>query len=427
MRIQSHVFRFVLLVFLVVGLLIMFGCGMKDGKNRASTEPADIYIYAASGGDPDWFEETYGMYFAKKFPHITFHVTFAGKTTIQDHLASGAPLDIIKGAYSTFFRNVLDVNLQSDITDLIKAHKINLDDYDPTVIALQRQLANGAMYGLPAYMGTSGLYYNKDLFDKFAVDYPQDGMTWDEVYDLAVILTRRDGDQQYYGFANDNMNYIQANQLSLDLVDPSTFKANFQSEPWKRVVQTLTRFMTIQGVDIAETTVAAFNTKGTVAMATNYTGCCGFTPGEAVTNWDVVRIPDFPELRNVGPQVFPNFWSMSSISKNREVAFEVISWVASREFQISLNNRGLATVLKDKKLHEQYGQDLPKYNGKNVTALFPKPHANVSRVTPYQSVAAGQLNNALNQIATGKDMNTALREAAEETDKLIETARSGSK
>lgn len=426
MRQSWSVRSWLIITWLGIFCVLLYGCASNgDSSEPAVSEPTDIYIYAASGGTPEWFEDTYGKYFSEQFPHITFKVAFAGQITMKDYIASGESLDIIKGAYSTFIPNVLEADLQYDISDLIKAYDINLDDYDPAVIALQRQLADGKMYGLPAYMGTSGLYYNKDIFDKFSVDYPTDGLTWDDVYELAVKLTRNDGEQQYYGFANDNLNYIQANQLSLDLVDPNTFTANFESEPWKKIIATLSRFMTITDINLEEATVAAFNTKGTVAMATNYTGCCGFTPGDAVTNWDVVRIPDFPDLPNVGPQVFPNFWSLSAISQNKETAFEVISWVAGRQFQTSLNKRGLATVLNDPAMREDYGSDLPKYDGKNVAALFPKPHADSSNITIYQPIAAAELNRALIEIADGKDINTALREAVEEANRQIKAAQGG--
>lgn len=354
--------------------VLLTGCGQKSPK--ASTDPVELHMFSSSGQNQEWFDRTYGEYLYEKFPHITFTVHFPSEMTIQDYVATAGPLDIIFGAYTTYHWQIRDTNLQSDISDLIKSHRVDLNKYDPTVIELQRKLAGGGIYGLPAFIGTSGLYYNKDIFDKFAVDYPKEGITWDELYDLAVRLTRKDGDTQYYGFANDNTNYLHVNQLSLDLVDPVTFKPNFENDQWKRIVSTLSRFMTIPGVNPAEATVAAFNTKGTVAMATNYTGCCGFTPGEAVTNWDVIKIPVFPDARNVGVQSFPNFWFMSSISKHRDVSFEVIKFISSEEFQISLNSRGLATALKDTKLHEKYGNEMPKYDGRNVTALFPNPRAN---------------------------------------------------
>lgn len=413
--------RLTLAALLVSAIIVISGCGEKDPNFKTrSSAPVELHMFSSSGADQAWFDRTYGEYLTKKFPHITFTVHFPSEMSIQDYIASGGPLDIIFGAYTTYHNQIRDTGLHSDISDLIKQYRVDLNKYDPTVIEVQRQFAGGGIYGLPAFIGTSGLYYNKDIFDKFAVDYPWKGITWDELYDLSVKLTRRDGDTQYYGFANDNYSYIQVNQFSLNLVDPVTFAPNFENDQWKQVVQTLTRFMTIQDYNTAEATVAAFNTKGTVAMATNYTGCCGFTPGAAVTNWDVVPIPVFPETKNAGVQTFPNFWFMSSISKHRDVAFEIIQFISSEEFQLSLNSRGLATALKDTKIHEKYGNELPFYDGKNVTALFPNPRAKMSTVTEFQIIAAGQLNSAILQIVNeNMDMNTALREAAEKTSQLI--------
>lgn len=393
-----------------------------------STEPITLNLFSASGSNQEWFDRTYGVYLQEKFPHITFNVTFPSAIQIEDYVASNEPLDLIFGAYTTYHRNVLNMNLQTDISDLIKSHNFDLETLDPTIVAMQRQLANGGIYGLPAFIGASGLYYNKDIFDKFAVDYPRDGITWDELYDLSVKLTRKDGDTQYYGFVNDNNAYFQVNQFSLDLVDPNTLKSNVNSEPWKKVVEQFVKFAQIPDFNPAEATVAAFNTKGTVAMAATYTACCGSTPGEAVANWDMIRIPEFKELPGVGPQVYPNFWFMSSISKNRDVAFEVMSFISSPEFQTSLNERGLATALKDSSIHATYASDMPKFAGKNVSVLFPKVRADMSSITEFQLDAAKQLMAAYNKIVNdGVDINTALREAAEETDKIIQAALAAKK
>lgn len=394
-----------------------------DASGNKPPEPVTLHLYSLSGQNQDWFDRTYGNYLYEKFPHITFVVNFPSQATITDYVGTKNPLDIAFGAYTTFHTSLLNLNLQSDITDLIAKHKLDLNRFEPTTIELQRQMAGGGIYGLPAFVGTSGLYYNKDLFDKFAIAYPKEGITWEELYDLAVKLTRKDGDIQYYGFANDNNSYLQVNQYSLDLVDPKTHKAAFQTDQWKKIVSMLTRFMTIPGHDVTQATVANFNTKGIVAMATNYTGCCGFTPGEAVKNWGVVPIPDFADQRGIGPQSFPNYWYMSSISQNRDAAFEVMSYIVSDEFQTSLNARALATSLKDPKIRAGYGRDMEKYNGQNVAALFPK-HAKMSNITEFQIVASSQLNTALTQIATqGVDINTALREAAEAVDKKIEETK----
>jgi multiple sugar transport system substrate-binding protein len=40
---------------------------------------------------------------------------------------------------------------------------------------------------------------NKDIFNKFGVDYPQDEMAWSQTLDLAKKLTRTEGGIRYIG------------------------------------------------------------------------------------------------------------------------------------------------------------------------------------------------------------------------------------
>ncbi len=59
-----------------------------------------------------------------------------------------------------------------------------IQDWDPA--QYQAYLTRGGeQYGLPKYHGALALYYNKDLFDQYGVDYP-DG-TWDHDDYLAAM------------------------------------------------------------------------------------------------------------------------------------------------------------------------------------------------------------------------------------------------
>jgi multiple sugar transport system substrate-binding protein len=56
---------------------------------------------------------------------------------------------------------------------------------------------DGRQYGLPKYQGALALYYNKDLFDEFGVDYPTENWTHDDYLAAMRQLTHdRDGDGQ---------------------------------------------------------------------------------------------------------------------------------------------------------------------------------------------------------------------------------------
>jgi multiple sugar transport system substrate-binding protein len=55
--------------------------------------------------------------------------------------------------------------------------------------------SDGRQYGLPKYHGALALYYNKDLFDQYGVDYPVEGWNQDDYLQAMKRLTHdRDGD-----------------------------------------------------------------------------------------------------------------------------------------------------------------------------------------------------------------------------------------
>ena len=54
---------------------------------------------------------------------------------------------------------------------------------------------DGVLYGVPFRADTSGVFYNKAMFDAAGVPYPQEGWTWDDFLDAAKKLTK--GTQQY--------------------------------------------------------------------------------------------------------------------------------------------------------------------------------------------------------------------------------------
>jgi len=85
------------------------------------------------------------------------------------------------------------------VLDLRKYVETDLDksivaDWDPAQYRAMFD-ASGRQFGVPKYQGTLVLYYNKDLFDKYKVPYPDD--SWDQDDYLAAMkkLTRdTDGD-----------------------------------------------------------------------------------------------------------------------------------------------------------------------------------------------------------------------------------------
>jgi len=74
------------------------------------------------------------------------------------------------------------------LNDFIKADKFNIDRYFKQV--MDCYILDGKVYGLPNDMAAYAIFYNKDMFDKAGVAYPQDNWTYDDFLSTAQKLTK---------------------------------------------------------------------------------------------------------------------------------------------------------------------------------------------------------------------------------------------
>ncbi|CAH8248157.1 extracellular solute-binding protein [Paenibacillus melissococcoides] len=88
----------------------------------------------------------------------------------------------------------------------------------------------GLLYGMPIEGTQRALYYNKAILDKFGVDYPRDGMTWDEILDLAKQVTAERDGVKYKGLSFGHYS-IPLTQFGVNGTDPETGEVLFTKEP----------------------------------------------------------------------------------------------------------------------------------------------------------------------------------------------------
>jgi len=378
---------------------------------------------AGGAGNEESFNAIYGDAIRKKFPNLTLkYIQNTKGSSLAELIASGTTVDIVYDsiAYSNTFRGF---GIQVDMMPYIKESKMDLNKFEPTALEYQRKVGGGAIYSLPVWTATAGLFYNKDLFDKFGVEYPKDNISWTQVYELAKRLTRNEGGVQYVGYVTAPNAQANTNQLGLKYVDGKTGKGRLDADEWAKYMKSIVQFYEITGLNWTKDnlTVAAtramFEKDRTVAMYTNYSG--GTPPADM--NWDVVAVPYYDEAPGIGPQSYPAYLSITSLSKNKSLAFEVISFLVSEEYQLENTRAGRATVLNNTDILKQYGTGLDKFKGKNVAAMFPAKRAPIGDYSPEDTIVSSKFANAFTDIiANKKDVNTALREANEAANKEIE-------
>ena len=84
-----------------------------------------------------------------------------------------------------------------DLTDKInKSDDVKLSNYPEGLVKIYN--LNNKQYAIPKDYDTIGLWYNKTMFDKAGISYPDETWNWDKLYEAAKKLTTGDGKQ--YGF-----------------------------------------------------------------------------------------------------------------------------------------------------------------------------------------------------------------------------------
>lgn len=422
---------------IVSGMALVGGCGGGEPKAPAAEPPAagksapvpvKLTFFSAQGAALDAFGAVDLL--KAKFPHITLEVINSQPgQRYADLIAAGTLPDIIYESNSLSRGSIIANNFQYDLDELVKKNKFDLNRFEPNVLQQARYSnSEGKLYGLPYSVNRYALVYNKDLFDKFGVTYPKDGMIWDETYNLAQKLTRLDGAVPYQGFAmNTPGNYMLNNQLSLDPLHEKEDKANVQTDGWKLLFGNLRRFYEIPNTKISNTNFV----DGQLAMmasALSVTQYNQFAQNPQLS-WDMVSVPTFKEAPNTGFKPAGLSMFITQTSKHKEEAFNVAAYLVSEEFQTVFARNGGGTTLSSEKVRAAAGQDVSALKGKNTKALYYYPLAPSSppRADHLTNVTVNFTNSFSKMIENNTDINTVLRALDEEINKSIAEAKAKAK
>ncbi|GAA3407880.1 ABC transporter substrate-binding protein [Paenibacillus hodogayensis] len=406
------------------------GCGnsappAEAGKEgSAGAPPAPVTLNFFTHGNSMVLAETIETLVRQKFPHITIRTTKDGKgTTIFDVLNAGQTPDLISYSLGSV-QDLRTLRLLSDLTPLIQQHKFDLNRLVPGAVEAAKAFSDkGELLLMPFELNNNAIYYNKTIFDKFGVSYPQDGMTWEQLLDLAKKVTRTDGGVSYKGFQYSALNLVYKDQLALGFVDPKTNKAAVNNDAWKRWLDVMTSFYKIDGNAQAGDEKANFLKNQTVAMRTGPNYLTELPAAmDAGLNVDFAALPRFEGMSAVSSQMNAPFYVIPPSTPHKDEAFQVIAYLLSDEVQTLMARQGRIPIVKEESVRKEYAKDLKGMDGKNLAAFFQDAIAKPAPSTPYDGQAKSIFTNAaLVPVYQGKaDINTALREAEEQINKFIE-------
>jgi multiple sugar transport system substrate-binding protein len=387
------------------------------------TTPVELTIYSHwLGNYNDFLNTIIAEKVKQKYPYITLNVLIGdAKNPLFDQLlAQGVAPDIIYAAqsYAVTFKD--DYKAIDDLAPYIKKSNIDLNQFEPGVMnGIKSYSDKGEIFGLPLIISPWALYYNKDIFDKFGVTYPKDGLTWEQLIDLATKLTRSDGGTQYKGVVMQQIDKM-AYQLSLPYYDQKAQKPAFESDGWKRLFGQMKQVWDIPGIFNSKADISAYSTefeaKKIAAMVPNNNKIPNYIKEETTNgfNWDIAEFPSYSDKPNVYPAIEANTLMLDTASKHKDAAFKVISLMVSEDVGMAISKTAQVSALTSKGVQQAFGGDFPTMKSKHVEGIFKGHPAPLPSVSVYDADGLKALRAAWNEVLIDKkDINSALHDGSE--------------
>jgi multiple sugar transport system substrate-binding protein len=155
--------------------------------------PADPNAIKASQKQADLFHQMH--------PAITIKILQIPNNTnydikVQTLIAGGAPPDLF-GSGDVILPTLFQKGYARDLTPYINRDHYSLSDFFQEEFRAFRY--KGDIYALTDNWDTQVMYYNKDLFRKDGVAFPNKNWTWNDFRAAAIKLTHGSGSSKQYG------------------------------------------------------------------------------------------------------------------------------------------------------------------------------------------------------------------------------------
>ena len=175
-------------------------------------------------------------------------------------IAGGTPPDI--GVCCVSYAELFVRGTFTDLDDLIESSEvINKDDFVPGLF--ESMTWQGTTYGVPAFENGPryGFIYNNSALDEAGLDGDNPPVTWDEMYEWHVALTKFDaaGNVEQIGFdprdatagngPRTNIPFFWGVTMGLEIFDQDTLSFHFDDERFVQALSTIKQFYDHVGVE----------------------------------------------------------------------------------------------------------------------------------------------------------------------------------
>jgi multiple sugar transport system substrate-binding protein len=379
---RSYILSMVLILSILVGLLSACSSGGKQNSDERRT--LRIGTLYGSKDDESNFRQQFTDLFEYSNPNVDIEIVPAidyndmrfssGEEQRRQQpdplerakaiMTGSNPVDVMILGTDIMGQLAAD-NQLVQLDSLIKEDKLDLEGIVPAVLDSIRAEGDGKIYGLSPTFSSGVLFYNKKLFQKAGVDFPKDGMSWDDVFTLAKRLKSGSGDTAQFGLTlnpyGGSSGFWAINEyampLKLRMFDENAEKMTVNSDKWRKIwtdIDALSKDHVMPSTEDTQWREPAqgepYNPyqgqlflMGRAAMTVGYYGTVNDlmganaradkVKGAEKIDWDVVTMPSHSEL----PGVSGNFYvsqlaTINAQAKNKDDAWEFVKFMNSKDW-----------------------------------------------------------------------------------------------
>lgn len=336
-----------LLLFITVfiGSIILAGCSNKEGASGNSSDKVTLNVALWDENVSDVVDKSIAQ-FKDENPDVEVKVTYTPFadywTKLKTSLAGGSGPDIFWMNGPNFYQYASS-GLIKDIQPLIDGDGLDTSVYTPALIDLYTY--GDKLWGLPYFLDSVGLFYNKKMFDDAGIPYPDETWDWAKIEEVGSKLTNKE--KGIYGYiasaANQAGYYNLIHQAGGFVISEDKTKSGFNSAETQSALQ-WTKDLMDKGISPSaqaqiETKVNQIFGSGKAAMLPNISVNA---PTLYEMLGDDLGVAVLPKGKQQASIVHGLSWVMNNKTKHEKLAWELQKVLAGEEAGKSLAESGFS-------------------------------------------------------------------------------------
>lgn len=309
--------KITVLVSILLIIAVISGCTVSKQQEMKDYSNKVITIYTSH--DERSFYQFYGNIILEYFPNLSINLIYADEISSLEELSSQLP-DLIISHYDKY-KELREQDYLMNLSSLEKTTDVDTSDYADNMLNALRD-NTGVLYGLAPNVYVIGMFYNKDLFNEFHVEYPTNDMDWNETMLLAShfnngVIGLEGGFTGPEGFLMEIANtnhwkiFNQSNEIE------------FAKSEWSKAIQNVVNLY--QSQSISSSSMEGF-VKGKSALYSSSTSTINTLMTNNDFSWGFVPSPVDSNNRGMSKSIFfAQVVSIPRVTTQKDLSVEVLN------------------------------------------------------------------------------------------------------